>query len=155
MNNMDTCSGCAGSGTTAMAAIALILVIIFIIVFLILYFYPSKTSLLDINGINWSIVNSSASGGPDNLITGQNSLYMSQTLTSDLTLSVLSNSNNFSGTTIGIKNNSPIGNTYKITVTGTGSGGYVSISPSVEIPAQGFAWFVYTSGNIFVNLLNV
>ena len=103
------CSNCAGTGTTVIAVIALILIIIAIIVFAILYFFPSAQSFIEVRGVNFDLINGIATGSTsstnsDSLPTGINNLYLSQALIGDINLTILSNTRNFVGLTIGIKN---------------------------------------------------
>jgi len=144
------CSNCAGTGTTIIAVIALVLIIIAIIVFTVLYFFPSTQGLLEIRGVNFDIVNGITignTGASESLPTGINNLYVSQPLIGDINLTVLSNSRNFIGMTIGIKNTT--------SQTGTGNinlvnGQGVTLLPggltngTIVKPGQ-FALFVVTS----------
>jgi hypothetical protein len=140
----------AGTGTTIIAVIALILVIILIIVVVVFYFFPSEATRLEVRGVNFDIIRGSQTGATgsntDTMTTGNNNLYMSAQLTSDLTLSVNSASTNFIGMTIGIKNNTS--GTGGNIIVANGSGVTMSaggITDGLTLAPGEFAWFVLDS----------
>ena len=146
------CADCAGWGTTLMAALALILIIIFIIVAVVFFFFPSSQGLLEVRGINFDIINGNVTGGAtgsvsESMPTGANNLYISQPLVGNINLTIESNSRNFVGMTIGIKNTTSETGTGDITLV---SGAGVTLDPGgitdgLIIEPSEFAWFVVTS----------
>src|SRR5882762_5036890 len=100
---METCADCAGTGTTVIAVIALILVIIIFILALVFFFFPSSSTLLDVRGVNFNIVQGKISGTgttgttgsagiTESMSTGANNLYISLILNGDITLNLTSSS---------------------------------------------------------------
>jgi len=140
-------SSYAGTGTTVIAVIALILVILLIIVVLIFFFFPTTQTILDIRGVNFTVINATQTSGTDNMPTNVNNLYLSAVLTGDLTLNLQPSSNNFVGQTIAVKNLSPSSNTFTITLDG------MTIVGTDTIDAQDFAWLVFTGNNTFTRLI--
>jgi len=147
------CADCAGTGTTIIAVIALILIIIFIIVALVFFFFPSSQTVLEVRGVNFDIITgnitgSGATGGnSESMPTGANNLYISQPLVGDINLTIESNSRNFVGMTIGIKNVTLETGTGDITLV---QGAGITLDPGgiadgLIIKPSEFAWFVVTS----------
>lgn len=156
---MADCTSCAGTGTTVIAVIALILIIIFIIIGLVFFFFPSTDPFIQFRGVNFNIQNGT-SGPTDTMRTGSNNLYISSTGltgTTGLTLTIESNSANFVGMTIAVKNNTvqTINDTTTIPFIQLVGGSGVTINPGgiynnvakdgTRIGPGGFAWLVCTS----------
>jgi hypothetical protein len=158
-----------------MAVIALILVIILIILGIVFFFFPSAATLVEVRGTNFIVVQGVSSGGTgatgvtgmgvtggtfanEDLTTGANYLYISNTLTGSLNVNIQPSNNNFVGLTIGVKNSTTLSSTAG-TITLVGAGGVVLNPGGLDllVPPGDFAWLVCTSTNpqTFMRLLSV